>query len=200
MGSVEGDFDAWLEIELARDLGSIQHAVPNRDWVRSRPRLRRLTLSAGGAIAVKAVTGMAVAVFAVGATGTAMTGSPNPTAWGQAIEEVASAAVPVRFEETPSQPAGAPGSTLPGTAPTPAAAGSSARHEQRPEAHATVSRHPVPTHNPNPGHRGKPTPKPEGQQSEQGNDQHDNGQGDGAWPRPSASPSPSSGARIESHD
>jgi hypothetical protein len=193
MGSVEGKFDAWLEGELARELGSLQHVAPNREWVPARPWFRRLTVvsGAGGALAAKVATGVAVAAFAVGATGTAMTGSPNPTAWGLAIEEVASSAVPVRPDEAASPAAPGPRTALP-TAPPPAAvAGSAARHEQRSEAGAGVSHQPEPARTPNPAHRVKQTPASGGHTKQQ----------DGkARPRPSGSPGLSSDARTESQD
>jgi hypothetical protein len=135
-----------------------------------------------------------VAAFAVGATGTAMTGSPNPTAWGQAIEEAASSAAPVRPEETPSQSAPAPASTLPAAPRSAAVVGSAARHEQRSDPRPAGSHEQEPSHTANSSHRVKPTPTPKVENKEQ--DQ----QGSEARRGHSGAPGRSSDARTEPPD
>ncbi len=195
MGSGEGEFDAWLETELARELGPLRNVAPNRARVQPRSRLGSPALGAGGTFAVKAAMGIAVAIFAVGATGTAMTGSPNPTAWGQAIEEVAISAVPLRSEQpSPNTPATA--SAQPSTPVSTVVVGSGARHEQRSESHPAASHHPEPAHSPVSTNRLKPTPKSEGTD----NKQRESQQGDDARPGTGGSPAPSSGARTDSND
>ena len=85
-------FDLWLESELRRRLHGVTAApLPRpryRDVDRTGRRRLRLVSGAGAAVAAKAATGLLVTAFAVGATGAALTGSPNPTTWSASVHQV----------------------------------------------------------------------------------------------------------------
>ncbi len=88
------DFDSRLETELRRRLHGASAAVPPYPRYKAvaagglAGRSFRLLSGAGAAFAAKAGTGLVVAAFAVGATGTALSGSPNPAAWGTSVHQV----------------------------------------------------------------------------------------------------------------
>ncbi len=84
--------ERWIESELRRRLYWTSAAVPPRPRYRAPGiggrRPFRLASGAGAALALKAGTGLVVAAFAVTATGTALSGSPNPTTWGAGVHQV----------------------------------------------------------------------------------------------------------------
>jgi len=86
-----GDFERELERELHRILDPIAAApIPLRRAPNSGGIMKRLLGGAGAALGLKIVTGIAVAaaaaVVAGAATEVAVTGSPNPTVWGQQVK------------------------------------------------------------------------------------------------------------------
>jgi hypothetical protein len=87
-----GDFEAELERELHRILDPIAAApIPLRRAPLSGGIMKRLLGGAGAALGVKLLTGIAVAaaaaVVAGAATEVAVTGSLNPTNWGQQVKQ-----------------------------------------------------------------------------------------------------------------
>ena len=91
MNSRDG-FDLWLETELRRRLHGVTAApVPRpryRAAARKARRSLRLVSGASAALGAKAATGLVAVAFAVGATGAAITGSPNPTRWAASVHQV----------------------------------------------------------------------------------------------------------------
>jgi hypothetical protein len=86
-----GDFENELERELHRILDPIAAApIPFRRAPSSGGIMKRLLGGAGAALGVKLLTGIAVAAAAVvvagAATEVAVTGSLNPTNWGQQVK------------------------------------------------------------------------------------------------------------------
>ncbi|HEX6487339.1 MAG TPA: hypothetical protein VF137_00500 [Candidatus Dormibacteraeota bacterium] len=79
------DLERWLADELGRGLGGLQPAPQSLDSITSRQagRGRRVTVKAA-ALAAAAVLVSTGVVFAAG---TALTGTPNPAAWGQQVSE-----------------------------------------------------------------------------------------------------------------
>ncbi|TME05071.1 MAG: hypothetical protein E6I71_04250 [Chloroflexi bacterium] len=77
-----------LEQELHRVLDAVAaRPIPLRRAVHPRVGLRALVGGAGAALAVKVLTGVAVAAAAVTVAGAATTGSLNPAVWGQAVSD-----------------------------------------------------------------------------------------------------------------
>ena len=85
-------FDAWLDHELRHLLNAVvERPAPAARYREARTGSRlslRFASGAGAAFGAKAATGLVVAAFAAGATATALTGSPNPAAWGSSVEQV----------------------------------------------------------------------------------------------------------------
>src|SRR6266849_3563134 len=86
-----GDFESELERELHRILDPIAAApIPLRRAPLSGGIMKRLLGGAGAALGAKLLTGIAVAAAAVvvagAATEVAVTGSLNPTNWGQQVK------------------------------------------------------------------------------------------------------------------
>jgi hypothetical protein len=86
-----GDFESELERELHRILDPIAAApIPFRRAPLSGGIMKRLLGGAGAALGAKLLTGIAVAAAAVvvagAATEVAVTGSLNPTNWGQQVK------------------------------------------------------------------------------------------------------------------
>jgi len=86
-----GDFEGELERELHRILDPIAAApIPLRRAPLSGGIMKRLLGGAGAALGAKLLTGIAVAAAAVvvagAATEVAVTGSLNPTNWGQQVK------------------------------------------------------------------------------------------------------------------
>jgi hypothetical protein len=86
-----GDFESELERELHRILDPIAAApIPLRRAPLSGGIMKRLLGGVGAALGVKLLTGIAVAAAAVvvagAATEVAVTGSLNPTNWGQQVK------------------------------------------------------------------------------------------------------------------
>jgi hypothetical protein len=87
-----GDFESELERELHRILDPIAAApIPLRRAPLSGGIMKRLLGGAGAALGVKLLTGIAVAAAAVvvagAATEVAVTGSLNPSNWGQQVKQ-----------------------------------------------------------------------------------------------------------------
>lgn len=87
-----GDFESELERELHRILDPITAGpIPLRRAPVSGGIVKRLLGGAGAAVALKIATGIAVAAFAAVVAGTAtevaVTGSLNPTNWGQHVTQ-----------------------------------------------------------------------------------------------------------------
>jgi hypothetical protein len=87
-----GDFESELERELHRILDPIAAApIPLRRAPSTGGIMKRLLGGAGAALGVKLLTGIAVAAAAVvvagAATEVAVTGSLNPTNWGQKVTQ-----------------------------------------------------------------------------------------------------------------
>jgi hypothetical protein len=87
-----GDFENELERELHRILDPIAAApIPLRRAPSSGGIMKRLLGGAGAALGVKLLTGLAVAasaaVIATAATEVAVTGSLNPSNWGQQVTQ-----------------------------------------------------------------------------------------------------------------
>src|SRR5437660_9748729 len=85
-----GEFELELERELHRILDPISAApIPPRRAPISGGFTKRLLGGAGAALGLKLATGVAVAAFAAAAAGVAtevaVTGSLNPTNWGQSV-------------------------------------------------------------------------------------------------------------------
>jgi len=77
-----------LEQELHRVLDAVAaRPIPPRRAVHPGVGLRALVGGAGAALAVKVLTGVAVAAAAVTVAGAATTGSLNPAVWGQAVSD-----------------------------------------------------------------------------------------------------------------
>jgi hypothetical protein len=95
MGSDPGaDFDRWLRrqliVALEPERGPRPHPAGARYTALSRRTGGRMTpfrFSIPAALGVKALIGGAAVALAAGATGTVMTGSVNPTTWGQHVSE-----------------------------------------------------------------------------------------------------------------
>ena len=89
----DADFEREIEHELRRVLDPIsaESSIPLRSSVLSGGKMKRILGGAGAAIAVKAVTGFAVAALAASAAGAAtevaVTGSLNPADWGQQVKQ-----------------------------------------------------------------------------------------------------------------
>jgi hypothetical protein len=83
------DFDRDIEFELHRKLDSVgREPIPPRRTVQSRAtRTRALVGGAGAALAVKLVSGVAVAAAAVTVAGASATGSLDPAVWGQQVSQ-----------------------------------------------------------------------------------------------------------------
>jgi hypothetical protein len=84
------DFEQELESELHRILDPMTGgSIPARRTMQPGGSVKRLLGGAGAAIGIKILTGIAVAAaattFAVAATEVAITGSINPTNWGQQV-------------------------------------------------------------------------------------------------------------------
>jgi len=87
------DFERELEYELHRIIDPITAGpIPFRRPLQPGGSMKKLLGGAGAAIGVKILTGIAVAAaattFAVAATEVAITGSVNPTNWGQQVTTV----------------------------------------------------------------------------------------------------------------
>ena len=82
------DFDGRIERELNRVLGPVDGAsIPA--W-RTPPQVgfvRRIAGGAGAAISLKVLTGLAVVAFAAAGTEAAVTGSLDPSVWGQQVKQ-----------------------------------------------------------------------------------------------------------------
>jgi hypothetical protein len=86
------DFERELEDELHRILDPMTAGpIPVRRSLQPGGSMKKLLGGAGAAIGVKILTGFAVAAaaatFAVAATEVAITGSVNPTNWGQQVKQ-----------------------------------------------------------------------------------------------------------------
>jgi hypothetical protein len=84
------DFERDLEYELLRMLDPMTAGpIPVRRSMQPGGSMKKLLGGAGAALGVKILTGIAVAAaattFAVAATEVAITGSVNPTNWGQQV-------------------------------------------------------------------------------------------------------------------
>jgi len=87
-----GDFELELERELHRILDPIAaQPIPPRRAPVPGGIAKRLLGGAGAALSLKLLTGVAVAAFAAGAAGVAtevaVTGSLNPSDWGQSVTQ-----------------------------------------------------------------------------------------------------------------
>jgi len=87
-----GDFEMELERELHRILDPIAALpIPLRRGPVPRGFAKRLVGGAGAALGLKLATGVAVAAFAAAAAGVAtevaVTGSLNPSNWGQSVTQ-----------------------------------------------------------------------------------------------------------------
>jgi hypothetical protein len=87
-----GDFESELELELHRILDPIAAApIPLRRAPSSGGIMKRLLGGVGAALSLKLLTGIAVAAAAVvvagAATEVAVTGSLNPTNWGEHVTQ-----------------------------------------------------------------------------------------------------------------
>lgn len=87
-----GDFEQELERQLHRILDPIAALpIPPRRPPVSRVIAWRLVEGAGAALGLKLVTGVAIAAFAAAAAGmateVAVTGSLNPSTWGQSVTQ-----------------------------------------------------------------------------------------------------------------
>jgi len=87
-----GDFESELERELHRVLDPIAASpIPPRRAPVSGGFMNRVLGGAGAALALKVATGIAVAAFAAVVAGTAtevaVTGSLNPSDWGQQVKQ-----------------------------------------------------------------------------------------------------------------
>lgn len=82
------DLERELEQELHRVLDPIAaRPIPLRRSIQGRGRLRAVMGGAGAALTIKVLTGVVAAAAAVTVAGVASTGSLNPTAWGQRVEQ-----------------------------------------------------------------------------------------------------------------
>ncbi len=82
------DLERELEQELHRVLDAMAaRPIPPRRAIPARVGFRALLGGTGTALAVKVLTGVAVAAAAVTVAGAATTGSLNPAVWGQAVSE-----------------------------------------------------------------------------------------------------------------
>jgi hypothetical protein len=86
------DFERALEHELHRILDPMTAgSIPARRATATGGSMKKLLGGAGAAIGVKILTGFAVAVaaatVAVAATETAITGTVDPTVWGQQVKQ-----------------------------------------------------------------------------------------------------------------
>jgi hypothetical protein len=161
-------YDLWLESELRRRLHGLTAApVPRaryEDAARGGRRSARLASGAGAALAAKAATGLVVAAFAVGATGTALSGSTNPASWeatahqvvdqcksgasiegiGGCVSAIAEHPQPVAVA-TPENRPSTPSSLPPHAAPPVAAPVTPAPSSSKPAAPARTSDHAAPS-------------------------------------------------------
>ncbi len=88
-----GEFEGWLEEALRRNLDPAVSRRTRASQPRYRSlagvgRVRRMSLLGGGAstaVVAKVATGLTVAAFAVGATGTALSGTANPIQWRELV-------------------------------------------------------------------------------------------------------------------
>ncbi|TMC53453.1 MAG: hypothetical protein E6J20_07250 [Chloroflexi bacterium] len=82
------DIERELEQELHRVLDPISdRRIPPRRSIQAHRTLKTLLGGAGAALAVKVLTGVAVAAAAATVAGVATTGSLNPATWGQRVEQ-----------------------------------------------------------------------------------------------------------------
>src|SRR4051794_38801099 len=83
------DLEREIEFELHRKLDAIgREPIPPRRAVPSRAtRTRAVVGGAGAALAMKLVSGIAVAAAAVTVAGTATTGSLDPGVWGHQVTQ-----------------------------------------------------------------------------------------------------------------
>jgi hypothetical protein len=86
------DFERALELELHRILDPMTAgSIPARRTTASGGSMKKLLGGAGAAIGVKILTGFVVAAaaatVAVAATETAVTGTVDPTVWGQKVKQ-----------------------------------------------------------------------------------------------------------------
>jgi len=81
------DFDRDIERELGRVLGPVEtSSIPAWSAPASGGFMKKILGGTGAALAAKLVTGFAIgALAAAGATEAAITGSANPTVWGQQV-------------------------------------------------------------------------------------------------------------------
>ena len=83
-----GDIERELEAELHRVLDPVASLpIPPRKAVPARGPIKTLLGGAGAALAIKVLTGVAVAAAALTVAGAATTGSLNPTVWGQQVKQ-----------------------------------------------------------------------------------------------------------------
>ena len=86
-------FDRWLEDRLRSALDPVvargARSVRPRYRMAAGGRFRGISVLGGasGALGLKVATGLTVAAFAAAATGTALSGTPNPAAWGTQVSE-----------------------------------------------------------------------------------------------------------------
>ena len=93
-GEPGADFDRWLRRQLCAALdpelgprphpGTARYATASR---RARDGVTPFRFSIPAALGAKALLGGAIVALAAGTAGTVMTGSVNPTTWGQHISE-----------------------------------------------------------------------------------------------------------------
>lgn len=82
------DIERELEAELHRVLDPLSSLpIPSRRAVRSRGPIKTLLGSAGAALTIKILSGVAVAAAAITVAGAATTGSLDPTVWGQQVKQ-----------------------------------------------------------------------------------------------------------------
>ncbi|HEX6547461.1 MAG TPA: hypothetical protein VF134_01805 [Candidatus Dormibacteraeota bacterium] len=177
-------FDDWLAGELHRELDPVtRSAAPAPRYATLRQGRRWWLLGgAGGALSAKLAGGLVVAAFAVGATGTALSGSPNPANWGSHIREVVEGCQEGRTATDPgigdcvSTVAKTHGPEVASEARSHHGPNSAPGHGPKPPAPpGRPASTPTPTPTPH-GHEATPTPKPSPHE-------HDNG---GAKPTPRA--------------
>src|SRR5438270_5015323 len=82
------DNERELELELHRGLDPLTAMpIPPREGRLARGAVRTVLGGAGAAVALKLMTGVAVAAAAVTVAGAATTGSINPVDWGQQVSQ-----------------------------------------------------------------------------------------------------------------
>lgn len=186
--SARDGFDLWMEGELRRRLDGIA-AMPTplrpryAQVGRAARRRFRILSGASAAVAAKAGTGLVVAAFAMGATGTALSGSPNPVAWtsamhqvvdqckaGTSVEGIGGCVAAVAQEHGQPLAIGAPAVPPAATGskpPSPAALLGQPGHEPsespeaaEPGASSSPAKKANPSPKPSPAHRPAPNPSP----------------------------------------